>query len=116
MGLCCFHFQQRGLYFINVSCQNENSLHSDQEMALYEKKYMEGRGASVFPWFLAGAQTLSGALSTLELPGGHGAGLNWLDCGNPNVGTNRLVGCHRGCQMFRGCVLMNNYQLDFMKN
>lgn len=28
------------------------------------KKYMEGRGASVFPWFLAGAQTLSGALST----------------------------------------------------
>lgn len=70
----------------------------------------------MFPWFLAGAQTLLGVLSTSELPDGHEAGLSWLACDASNVGTNWLVGCHHGCQMFHGYVLMNNYQLDFMKN
>lgn len=40
---------------------------------LYLKKNRESRGASVFLWFLAGAQTLLGALSTSELPDGHRA-------------------------------------------
>lgn len=115
MGLCCFHFQQHGLYFINVSCQNENSFHSDQEMALFEKIH-GGQGSIGVPLVFSRCSDTFRCSEHLELPGGHGAGLNWLDCGNPNVGTNRLVGCHRGCQMFCGCVLMNNYQLDFMKN
>lgn len=46
---------------------------------LYLKKKTQklgSRGASEFPCFLAGAQTLLGALSTSELPDGHRAGLN----------------------------------------
>lgn len=44
-----------------------------------------------------------------------GAGLNWLARDTSKCG-NKPVGCHRGRQMFCGCILMNNYQLDFMKN
>lgn len=57
-GAVLFSFPAAWFILINFSCQNENSFHSDQEMALFEKNPLESRGASVFPWLLAGAQTL----------------------------------------------------------
>lgn len=36
-GAVLFSFPAAWLILTNVSCQNENSSHSDQEMALFEK-------------------------------------------------------------------------------
>lgn len=71
-GAVLFSFPTACFILINFSCQNENSFHSELEMALFEKN-LENRGASVFPWFLSGSRTLLGALSTSELPDGHWA-------------------------------------------
>lgn len=89
-GAVLFSFPAAWFILTNFSRQNENSFHSEQELALFETN-LESRGASVFPWFLPGAQTLLGALSTSELPDGHGAGPKWLACDTSKIG-NKPVG------------------------
>lgn len=57
-----------------------------------KKNKFRSRGASEFPWFSAGAQTLLGALSTSELSDGHRAGLNWLACDTSKCWLAAIVG------------------------
>lgn len=91
-GAVLFSFPTACFILINFSCQNENSFHSELEMALFEKN-LEKRGASVFPWFLSGSRTLLGALSTWWPPGCECCVLAWTGwlVAHPNVGTNRLA-------------------------
>lgn len=87
-GAGLFSFPSVCFILINFKCQNENCFHSEQGMALFElKKNLKSRRASVFPWFLAGAQTLLGALSTSDCPDGLSRlAPDTSKCGNKPVG------------------------------
>lgn len=113
-GTVLFSFPAACLILINFSCQNENSFHSEQKMALFEKKNPKTwkQGSIRVPLFFSRCSNTFRCSEHLRVA--------WWPQGWPELAglwhIQMLIGCHCGCQMFHGYILMNNYQLDFMKN
>ena len=76
----------------------------------------------MLPCFFASAPTRLGALTARKLSGGscaagteRRAAVRGPCCVAFRCG-NKVAGRHSGHQVVHGCMLMNNYQLDFVKN